>query len=139
MRKLVIALCLLALASWVRADQADNDLEQSTIEVKDSGLGLTLVDRMLVETSDRFSTGDKVYLWCRLIGGNDGDIIHHVWYYEDREIQNIELPVGGEHWRTWSYKTLFGGMTGQWRVEIRSESLEMLAEHKFTVTEQDSK
>ena len=47
------------------------------------------------------------------------------------EIQSIELPVNGNHWRTWSYKTMYPGMDGNWRVEVKSAAGRVLGSYAF--------
>ncbi len=44
--------------------------------------------------------------------------IHHIWYYGNREMARVELPISLPRWRTWSSKTILPEWKGDWRVEI---------------------
>jgi len=47
-------------------------------------------------------------------------------------VQTIDLSLKGPAWRTWSYKTLFGGLAGGWRVEARDAEGRVLGSRAFT-------
>ena len=59
--------------------------------------------------------------------------IVHVWFYRDRELGHVDLPVKAAHWRTWSNITVANNMTGPWRLEVRDAGGKLLASYKFTI------
>jgi len=134
MYRSIIFVCLLAMCCAGDALAQENKADYG-LRVAESGLGEDVVDRVLQGPGEEFEVGKRVYLWCRLVGGAAGDVVNHVWFYNGEEIQDIALPVGGDSWRTWSYKTLFSGMTGDWRVDILDESGQLLASHAFLAVE----
>jgi transcriptional regulator with XRE-family HTH domain len=100
------------------------------LAVTEFGVGADVVDRQLVGQDVRFSEGSSVAFFTRVIGGAEGQKIHHVWLREDRVVQRIELPLGGAHWRTYSTKTLWG--QGRWAVEARDADNRVLARSEFS-------
>ena len=104
----------------------------ATLSVPDFGVGTGVVDRRLVGGGVRFPEGDQVSFLTRVLGGQAGDTIAHVWLYEGRAVQTVRLRVRGPHWRTYSRKTLFVGMAGSWAVEARDASGRVLARQEFS-------
>ncbi len=125
----MIALCLLFACCGVGlAQQAQ--ITQDGFGLVAGAFGTGIEDRELLGAAESFQIGDRVYFWSRLAGIEDGGI-QHVWFLGDREIQIIDLPVGAAQWRTWSYKTLFPGMSGNWRVEVRTATERVLGSYSF--------
>jgi len=51
-------------------------------------------------------------------GALDPDTILHVWYWGEREMARVSLPVKSSRWRTWSTKKILNEWRGQWRIDI---------------------
>jgi len=117
----VIVLCALPCAV----------LAQSTITVPDSGVGTAVVDHELEGKGDRFEEGRQVVFWTRVVGGEEGQRIQHVWLHDGEEVISIGLALGGPHWRTFSRKTLYPGSVGKWVVEARDADGRVLARAEF--------
>ena len=64
-------------------------------------------------------------------GGKDKVV--HAWFFGDKEVASIELPIKGDRWRTWSVKRVVPTMKGGWRVEVRDAAGAVLATAKFKV------
>ncbi|MCK9994775.1 MAG: DUF2914 domain-containing protein [Candidatus Krumholzibacteria bacterium] len=62
--------------------------------------------------------GDRVYCLTRIHGMSPPTSVTHVWYYEGKTMARVELSVGSENWRTWSFKTYKPEWTGFWEVKI---------------------
>jgi hypothetical protein len=60
----------------------------------------------------------QVFCWSTIIGAQRDTTIEHVWYWEEREMARVQLPVRGPRWRTWSSKTIAPAWVGAWRVEV---------------------
>jgi transcriptional regulator with XRE-family HTH domain len=102
----------------------------SELTVSESGVGLRVVNLRLEGESDHFAEGVRVCFASRVLGGQRGDRIRHVWLYEGRVEQSIALRLGGPDFRTHSNKTL--GHAGRWAVEARDERGSVLARVDFT-------
>jgi hypothetical protein len=56
-----------------------------------------------------------------------------VWYYDEKEISSVELPIHkGPRWRTFSSKKL-RGLNGTWNVELQDVNGIVLDNVIFTV------
>jgi hypothetical protein len=104
--------------------------EGGRLSVSEFGVGSRVVNRRLEGESDRFAEGTVAYFLTRVLGGETGESIRHVWLREGGVVQKVDLPLGGPHWRTHSRKTLHG--LGLWTVEARDEDDRVLARASFT-------
>ncbi|WP_341502423.1 DUF2914 domain-containing protein [Gallaecimonas sp. GXIMD4217] len=62
-----------------------------------------------------------------------GHRIHHLWFFEERLMADVELPVGADRWRTYSRKSLKPQWQGPWRVEIRDDQGRLLGQQRFVL------
>lgn len=102
------------------------------ISVPEFGVGTRVVNRKLTGESDRFDEGTRVTFWTRVVGGQSGERIRHVWLYKGAVMDSIELKLGGSHWRTYSRKTLPRGKLGPWAVELRDAAGRVRARQEFS-------
>ncbi len=92
----------------------------------------SVVDRVPVDTASAFPADvGTVFLWTRVEGGA-GSTLRHVWIHGPHEAV-VDLMIGGSPWRTWSSRTVPSDWTGEWRVEIRDASDNVLETVTFTV------
>ena len=70
------------------------------------------------EGSTFASDGERVYCLTRIHGMSPPTSVTHVWYYDGKTMARVELSVGSENWRTWSFKTYKPEWTGFWEVKI---------------------
>lgn len=75
----------------------------------------------------------RIYYFTEIRSSNPGFEIAHVWYYGEREVARVSLPVGGTTWRTWSSKHILPESTGQWKVEAVTTEGAVLASQAFSV------
>jgi len=66
------------------------------------------------------------------VKNGEGSVVH-VWFYGDKEVARIELPVSGARYRTWSKKRILPNQTGSWRVEVQDREGHVLAQQAFTI------
>jgi len=99
------------------------------LTISEFGVGRRIVNRRLEGRGDRFEEGGVVWFSTRVLGGEPGEFIRHVWFREGDLMQSVELELGGPHWRTHSRKTLQG--VGQWTVEARDSEDRVLARTVF--------
>lgn len=82
------------------------------------------------------AAADGVWRLCCFseIGGVAGsDTIVHVWYWGDREMARVELPVKAPRWRTWSNKRIMDEWRGEWHVDITDRQGTVLHRLEFSV------
>ena len=75
---------------------------------------------------------DKLYCFTKIGGADRTTYVYHVWYFWDKEIARVKLPVKSKSWRTWSSKNLHMGL-GYGYVEIVSESGDILGRAEFKI------
>jgi cytoskeletal protein RodZ len=106
-------------------------MPSSNIAVAESRLGTGVIERRMVGENDRFPEGTRAWFWTRVVGGQPGEVLRHVWIHEGRTVARSELIVGGPHWRTYSRVMLAPGSAGSWAVEARSADGRLLARKEF--------
>jgi transcriptional regulator with XRE-family HTH domain len=94
-----------------------NEVQAGRVTVADAGLGTSVVEHALNGRSDRFAEGTRVFFWNRVLNGEKGMVLRHVWKLGDEVVMLSELAIGGPHWRTYSSYILPPGSTGTWTVE----------------------
>ncbi|HJS74263.1 MAG TPA: DUF2914 domain-containing protein, partial [Vicinamibacteria bacterium] len=105
------------------------------ISVTDSAVGTQIVEHRLVDRADRFSEGEQVAFWTRVLAEKPGEVIHHYWFHEGRPVMRKDLPIRATHWRTFSRYTLPDGSSGSWVVEARDGAGRVLARAEFQCVE----
>lgn len=66
-------------------------------------------------------------------GAGEGATILHLWYWGDREMARVELPVRSFRWRTWSTKKILDEWQGEWRVDVTDQQGFVLTTLTFSV------
>jgi hypothetical protein len=107
----------------------------SAISVSESAVGTGVVNHRVTGVTNRFSEGERVLFWTRVLAAKPGDVIRHYWLHEGRAVMRADLRIGGPHWRTFSRLTLPEGASGNWVVEARDESGRVLARKEFLCLE----
>jgi transcriptional regulator with XRE-family HTH domain len=107
----------------------------TTISVSESALGTGVVSHVVTGRGNRFSEGERVLFWTRVLAAKPGDVIHHYWLHEGRAVMRANLRIGGPHWRTFSRYTLPKGSNGTWVVEARDETGRVIAREEFLCVE----
>ncbi len=102
------------------------------MSVSEFGVGTGVEQRVLVGEASEFETGTMVVFWNRVIGGEPGRHIRHVWFHEGSVRGMRDLSIGAAHWRTYSKQTLRGD--GTWTVEAQDEQGRVLARQTFVAT-----
>jgi cytoskeletal protein RodZ len=102
--------------------------------VSEQGVGADIVNHRLVGVADQFPVGSAVWFWIRVVRGDPGEKIFHVWTHEGREVSKVELELGSGNWRTQSRIWLPLGLIGGWTVEARDRNGRVLAREAFVST-----
>ena len=77
-------------------------------------------------------TLDKLYCFTKIGGAKGSTCVYHIWYFGDKEVARVKLPVKSKSWRTWSSKNLHLGL-GYGYVKIVSESGDILGMAEFKI------
>jgi hypothetical protein len=75
----------------------------------------------------------KLYAYSRVTGAEGETAVKHLWFYGDRLMSEVRLPVRSSNWRTYSSKTILPGWTGAWRVDFTDEDGKVLKTLSFTI------
>jgi hypothetical protein len=98
------------------------------------GTGVDKETRSVIGEATTFPTdGDRVYCLTRVHGMSPPTTVTHAWYHESKTMARVDLPVGSENWRTWSYKTYLPAWTGSWEVKVLNEDGMVLGTAGFEV------
>lgn len=123
----VAFIALILIAGAKAAEKTPVTLVISQKVVRREPIGPTL------QNSDRFRLlNNKLYAWVRLNERVSGSHIHHVWYYQDKLMDDIRMPVA-QLGRMYSVKTIGRQYIGVWRVEVVREDRTMLESRYFSV------
>jgi cytoskeleton protein RodZ len=102
------------------------------LSIPDFGIGAKVIDRSLAERRSAFVAGERVYFWTRVLGGEPGASVRHVWLKNGRPVSDIAIGLGGPHWRTHTWQSMRDDCDGQWSVEARDAGNQLLATSGFT-------
>ncbi|MCZ6917447.1 MAG: DUF2914 domain-containing protein [Gemmatimonadetes bacterium] len=109
-------------------------MAQESLAVEESTIARDVVDRMPVDPGATFTADvGRLFCWTRITGAEGSTSVRHVWFLEDQEMADVELNVGGSSWRTHSSKAIVPEWTGNWRVEVRDNSGNVLETIRFSV------
>jgi len=145
LKKIVLVLLSALMLSGICFAQQDPAKEQmedtaSAAAQKQPALVLEQIQfYTAVEDRQPFGVGtvfpedlDKLYCFTKIGGAQGTTYVYHVWYFGDKEIARVKLPVRSKSWRTWSSKNLHMGL-GYGYVEIVSESGDILGRAEFKI------
>lgn len=95
----------------------------SGIEVANIAVCTSVESKQPMGTDSVFSSDvGKLYCFTKLTSDTDSSQISHVWFYNDKQMAKIDLPMNAKSWRTWSAKTIWPAWKGNWRVEIQDSN-----------------
>jgi len=113
-----------------------NALSQTAVkmEVVEMMICTGVQDRVPVGTDTMFlKTVGQLFCYTKVTGAGESAKLSHVWYHNDQEMARVDLNVMADTWRTWSSKKIVEEWIGSWRVDVVSESGEVLKSMAFTV------
>ena len=142
MRTMIALLAILFCACTAVAqapEQEPKALEQQpaapkVAQVEKIALGTGLESREIVGESTEFDvSAGRVYCWTKIVSENVPTTITHVWYADGEKAAEVPLSISYPTTRTWSSKAIWAG---KWKVDVVSESGEVLDSRNFTVRAQ---
>ena len=141
MRKIaIVAMMILSLNTVVKADdptapmtevKADVAEQPKAVDIEKIAVGTAIDNKELTGTAKEFDASmNRVYCWTKVTASNPPTKINHVWYAEDKQEAEVPLEIKYSSMRTWSSKNVW---PGRWKVEVTSDSGEVLSSTDFTV------
>ena len=98
------------------------------------GTGIDTDIRSVTGAANTFAAdAGRVYCLTRVHGMRPPASVTHAWYYEGKTMARVDLTIGSENWRTWSYKSYLPGWTGNWEVKVLDEDGMVLGSAGFEV------
>jgi len=98
------------------------------------GTGIDKETRTVIGEGTSFpADGHQVYCLTRVHGMSPPATVTHTWYHEGRTMARVDLAIGSENWRTWSYKTILPAWTGTWEVKVLDTDGMVLGAAEFEV------
>jgi hypothetical protein len=138
----LLSILILSGVCFAQEDPAKKQMEDTASAAAQKQPGLVLEDiQFYTAVEDRQPSGvgsvfpedlDKLYCFTKIGGADRTTYVYHVWYFGNKEIARVKLPVKSKSWRTWSSKNLHMGL-GYGYVEIVSESGDILGRAEFKI------
>jgi hypothetical protein len=138
----LLSILILSGVCFAQEDPAKKQMEDTASAAAHKQPGLVLEDiQFYTAVEDRQPSGvgsvfpedlDKLYCFTKIGGADRTTYVYHVWYFGNKEIARVKLPVKSKSWRTWSSKNLHMGL-GYGYVEIVSESGNILGRAEFEI------
>ncbi len=75
----------------------------------------------------------RLCCFSEVSGAARPDTVLHLWYWGDREMARVALPVKSFRWRTWSKKKILDEWRGEWRIDIADRDGFVMASLDFSV------
>ena len=135
MGSMMVLVAVLSLGGAVVAQAPKEQAEApKPYQVEKIALGTGVEARELVGEATEFDASvGRIYCWTRITSQNVPTTIKHVWYADGEQVAEVPLTINYPSVRTWSSKAI---SAGKWRVEVVSETGDVLASTDFTVKAQ---
>lgn len=75
----------------------------------------------------------QLYCFTKLNSAQDTTVIKHVWFYNNRQMAEVDLTMKAKSWRTWSSKTIAPEWKGDWQVEIQNAAGDIIDKKSFII------
>lgn len=125
----VFSIILLVLFSFLGFSQ-----QTATLTVDEMAICTSVEERQPVGVDTAFiKTVGQLYCFVKVSGESDSTSISHVWFFDGKEMAKIELVVKGKTWRTWSSKRIVEDWVGNWKVEVTTNTGNVLMTKEFVV------
>lgn len=127
-----IIIMFLSISGVIPQGYAEEDT--SVFTVARMVIAGSIEEREPVGVVNAFSVStEKVYCFLEAKDIKEDTTVTFVWYHEDKKMAAVALPLQqGSRWRTNSSKKL-AGLKGNWKVELRDASENILKTVEFTV------
>lgn len=108
--------------------------DQADITVENIVICTSVENRQPLGADSVFSPDvGRLYCYTKIMSPTDTSSVSHVWFYEDKPMAKVDLPVKAKTWRTWSSKSILPHWKGDWRVEVQDESGKVISQISFKI------
>ncbi|MGH2571132.1 MAG: DUF2914 domain-containing protein [bacterium] len=119
-------------AAQAQTAEAEHHAAPGGMEISKIAICQEVQERTPVGEADSFSNQiGQLTCFTRVQNAEAPTQIFHRWYVGDEMVEEIAINVRGEQWRCWSTKTIQPGWTGTCRVEILTESGDVISTKTF--------
>lgn len=116
MLKKILLICLLSLLLVAPGFAAGLTVAEGVITTR-------VVDHAPVDELESYPAQQgKLFCFTRIEGAAGETTVTHVWFYQDKEMARIDLPVRSSSWRTYSSKNILPQWTGDWKVQVLDDA-----------------
>jgi len=106
----------------------------ATVSVAEGVITTQIIDRAPVDTIDSYPAQQaKLYCFTKIVGAEGETEVTHVWWYKEKEMARVTLPVRSASWRTNSSKNILPEWSGAWKVQVLDESGQEVGVIPFTL------
>lgn len=108
--------------------------QASELKITEMAVTTKVVKGRPIDSVRRISSTSVKALYCftRVSAPKGTDTtIKHVWYLNDEVVAEDTMPVKGSRWRTYSYKAVKKGLSGEWRCDALDSEGELLKSVSF--------
>lgn len=107
---------------------------EDPITIEDGVITTAIKNRIPQKTAQSFPAAVGIlYCFTKVVGSKTEASITHTWYYQDKKMSEVVLPVKSLYWRTWSEKKIIPEHKGAWRVDVTSGDGTLLKTITFTI------
>lgn len=109
--------------------------EGDGLKVTEMAVTTKIVRGKPIDSVRRISSTSVKALYCftRLKGSGEETVVKHVWYRNNEQVAQDEMPVKGRNWRTYSRKAIDRASAGEWRVEALDSEGNLLKKIEFRI------
>jgi len=75
----------------------------------------------------------RLYCFTKIMTDHPPVSIKHLWFYGDKIVMEVSLPIKSTSWRTYSAKTILPSAVGDWKVDVTSEDGTILKTINFKI------
>ena len=134
---------LVVIAAWgiifpvfgeEKAKKEGTSKEAKAFAIARAVVGTGVENREPVGVAEKFpASAEKVYCFLEATNIAQDLEVSLVWLHNGNEMMKFNLPLKtGAKWRTWAFKNL-RGLKGDWKVEIKDASGNLIKDVKFKV------
>lgn len=115
-------------------DPPADEAKPAALVINDGVIATSVENRLPLGTGEQFPAGvGRLYCFTTVSGAQSHTSISHTWYYQEKKMAEVVLPVRSANWRTWSSKMILPAWKGDWRVAVTDEDGILLKTIIFTV------
>ena len=102
-----------------KGTSSSTDENPSSLIIERAALATGIIDREPEGVANKFPWDiEKIYFFTQVQGALlNHTTITHRWYYKNKLMAEVELPVKSNNWRTYSSKRIIYEWIGNWYVE----------------------